>query len=178
MPPYQVLESNLILTAAYNDYRRELGAHAFFKVRDQLTSQDLVQDTFIKTWHYLVRGGRIDTMKAFLFHVLNHLIIDEYRKRKVSSLEVLLEEGFEPWVDNSERLFNVLDGQAAFLLIELLPPNYKKVTHMRYVQGLSLQEMSLITGQSKNSIAVQLHRGLEKLKLLYTRTQFTTSTPQ
>ncbi|OHA18182.1 MAG: hypothetical protein A2664_01790 [Candidatus Taylorbacteria bacterium RIFCSPHIGHO2_01_FULL_46_22b] len=117
-------------------------------------------------------------MKAFLFHVLNHLIIDEYRKRKVSSLEVLLEEGFEPWVDNSERLFNVLDGQAAFLLIELLPPNYKKVTHMRYVQGLSLQEMSLITGQSKNSIAVQLHRGLEKLKLLYTRTQFTTSTPQ
>lgn len=27
--------------------------------------------------------------------------------------------------------------------------------------------MSLITGKTKNSTAVQIHRGLEKLKLLY-----------
>jgi DNA-directed RNA polymerase specialized sigma24 family protein len=34
------------------------------------------------------------------------------------------------------------------------------------VQDLSLKEISLITGDSKNSIAVKLHRGLEKLKKL------------
>jgi DNA-directed RNA polymerase specialized sigma24 family protein len=38
---------------------------------------------------------------------------------------------------------------------------------MRYIQDLSLQEISLITGQSKNAVAVQIHRQLEKLKLLY-----------
>ncbi len=40
--------------------------------------------------------------------------------------------------------------------------------HMRYVRELSLKEISLITGQTTNATAVQLHRGLEKLKLLYT----------
>jgi len=38
---------------------------------------------------------------------------------------------------------------------------------MRYVKDLSLKEISLITGQSTNATAVQIHRGLEKLKLLY-----------
>ena len=38
---------------------------------------------------------------------------------------------------------------------------------MRYVQDLSLKEMALITGKSQNALAVQAHRGLMKLKLLY-----------
>ena len=38
---------------------------------------------------------------------------------------------------------------------------------MKYVQELTIEEMSLITGQSKNAITVQAHRGLEKLKQLY-----------
>ena len=41
---------------------------------------------------------------------------------------------------------------------------------MRYVQDLTLKEMSLITGQSKNTISVQAHRGLEIIKSLYKKT--------
>jgi RNA polymerase sigma factor (sigma-70 family) len=107
-------------------------------------------------------------MRAFLYHILNKLIIDEYRKHKNSSLEALLEKGFEPSNDPSDRLINMLDGKAALLLIRHLPANYQSVLKMRYVQSLSLKEMSLITGQTKNALAVRLHRGLEKLKLLYT----------
>jgi DNA-directed RNA polymerase specialized sigma24 family protein len=38
---------------------------------------------------------------------------------------------------------------------------------MKYIQHLSIEEMSAITGQSKNVITVQAHRGLAKLKTLY-----------
>jgi RNA polymerase sigma-70 factor (ECF subfamily) len=107
-------------------------------------------------------------MKAFLYHILNNLIVDEYRKHKTASLDVLLEKGFEPSAAGSGRLPNVLDGKSALLLIARLPLTYQKVMRMRYVQDLSLKEMSLITGRSQNSLAVQAHRGLEKLKLLYT----------
>lgn len=94
--------------------------------------------------------------------------MDEYRKRKTTSLDVLIEKGYEPKTRHSERLFDILDGKAVLLLIKRLPETYKRVMRMRYVQDLSLKEISLITGQSKNTIAVQVHRGLEKLKLLYT----------
>ena len=139
----------------------------FFKTHNHATGEDLVQDTFMKTWNYLVKGGKIDIMKAFLYHVLNNLIVDEYRKRKTSSLDVLVEKGYEPGADHTESLLNMLDGKTAILLIQRLPERYQKVLKMRYVQDLSLSEMSLITGQSKNTMAVQVHRGLEKLKLLY-----------
>lgn len=155
------------MTLAHHDYQKGLNLYAFFKLRDRAVSEDLVQDTFVKTWRYLVRGGQIDLMKAFLYHVLNALIIDEYRKHKAISLDVLLAKGFEPGVDRTPRLFNVIDGKAVLLLIGQLPEKYRKVMRMRYVQDLSLQEMSLITGQSKNAMAVQVHRGLERLKLLY-----------
>jgi len=160
-------QRQVVFNSAHKDYSKALNAHAFFKVHDHKIGEDLVQDTFMKTWVYLVKGGKIDVMKAFLYHVLNNLIIDQYRKHKTASLDVLLENGFEPGVSHSESLINILDGKAAILLIQNLPIAYRKIMHMRYVQNLSLQEMSLITGQSKNTVAVQVHRGLEKLKLLY-----------
>lgn len=159
-----------VLTTAHHDFEKGLNLHAFFRLPDRNMSQDLVQETFMKTWGYLLRGGKVDVMKAFLYHILNHLIIDEYRKRKMLSLDTLLEQGFEPSVDQSERLINVMDGRTALLLIQRLPTKYQRVMRMRYVQDLSLKEMSTVTGQSKNSLAVQVHRGLQKLKLLYQST--------
>lgn len=159
-----------ILTSAHHEYEKGLNLYAFFKTNDRETSEDLVQNTFIKTWGYIVKGGKIEIMKAFLYHILNHLIIDEYRKYRTVSLDVLLEKGIEPSTGNSKTLFNIFDGKAAILLIQHLPPTYQKVMRMRYVQDLSLKEMSLITGQSKNAIAVQVHRGLAKLKVLYNHT--------
>jgi RNA polymerase sigma-70 factor (ECF subfamily) len=168
MTPKETIIQQAILTTAHQDYEKGLNVHAFFKIHNHMISEDLVQDTFVKTWRYLVRGGKIDIMKAFLYHVLNNLIIDQYRKHKTTSLDDLLEKGFEPKAeDSASRLVNLLDGKAALVLIQRLPKIYQKVMRMRFTQDLSLKEISLITGQTKNTIAVQIHRGLEKLKLLY-----------
>ncbi len=121
----------------------------------------------MKTWRYLLREGKIDIMKSFLFHVLNDLIIDEYRKNKPTSLDALLEKGFEPSIGDPKRLSNVFDGNSAIVLIQYLPKTYQKVMYMRYIQDLSIGEIALITGKSRNTVAVQSHRGLEKLKVLY-----------
>ncbi len=153
------------LALAHHDYEKGLTSHAFFKVGDHAVSQDLVQDTFMKTWKYLVKGGNIEVMKAFLYHILNNLIIDEYRKRKSTSLDAILEKGFEPSAGDSEHMQNALDGQSALLLIQRLPLPYRNILRMRYIQDLSLKEISDLTGQTRNTIAVQVHRGIEKLKL-------------
>ena len=167
MTPKQKTERQEILTSAHHEYEKGLNSRAFFKLNNRGTSQDLVQDTFMKTWKYLVKGGKIDVMKAFLYHILNNLIIDEYRKKKTSSLDCLLELGFEPGYKESENLLDVFDGKAAALLIKDLPEKYQKIMHMRYMQDLSLKEIALITGQTKNAVTVQTYRGLEKLKILY-----------
>lgn len=167
MTPQQKKKRSALLTMAHHDHQKGLKVCAFFKLNNHALGEDLVQETFMKTWKYLQNGGKIKIMRAFLYHVLNNLIVDEYRKRKTVSLDILLEKGFDPTEDESARVSNILDGKAAALLINELPEKYRKVMRMKYIQDFSIQEISLITGQSKNTTTVQLHRGLKKLKSLY-----------
>jgi len=145
----QQAKLKIVLTTAHTDFQKGLNARAYYKLNDHELGEDLVQNTFAKTWVYLVKGGKVDLMKAFLYHILNNLIIDEYRKKKPESLDLLLGKGFEPSVDEFDHILNALDGKKALLLIHRLPEKYQKIMRMHYVQDLSLGEMSLITGESK-----------------------------
>jgi RNA polymerase sigma-70 factor (ECF subfamily) len=167
MKKLQEAQQRILLATAHRDFVKGLSQHSFYKLGNQALGDDLVQDTFIKTWSYLVKGGKIDTMKAFLYHVLNNLIIDEYRKRKTVSLDVLLEKGYEPQSKDSDRLVSMIDSKEILVFIKKLPERYQKAIKMRYIQDLSLKEMSLLTGQTQNAMAVQVHRGLAQLKKLY-----------
>jgi len=44
-----------ILTLAHHDYEKGLNSRAFFKVSNRELGEDLVQQTFMKTWIYLVK---------------------------------------------------------------------------------------------------------------------------
>ncbi len=161
------VQQRIILTHAYTDYSKGLYRYAVSKTSNEALADDLVQNTFVKTWSYLERGEEIARMESFLYHVLKALIIDEYRRRKSASLDTLLEKGFEPSLDDMDRQIDMVDGAKVMALITELPPLYQEVMWLRYMKELSLKEIADITGQSKNAIAVQTYRGLEKLKALH-----------
>jgi RNA polymerase sigma-70 factor (ECF subfamily) len=152
---------------AYNEHADALFRFAYFKVSDRDLAKDLVQETFMKTWSYRVDGGQVANMKAFLFRTLGNLIIDHYRKHKATSLDSMMEDGFEPASDNHDAFIDQLDGERALLLVKQLPDAYRDVVFMRYVDELSLEEISEITGESKNAVTVRVHRGIKKLQALY-----------
>lgn len=159
--------SRNILSLAHHDFEKSLLLHAFYKIQNKETSADLVQETFMKTWKYLLKGGEITLMRAFLFHVLNNLIIDEYRKRKNISLDELQKKGHELRTSEHERTLKILDGARVVNLIQYLPKVYEECITLKYLQDLSMDEMSILTGETKNCLTVRLHRGLEKLQFLY-----------
>ena len=158
------------LSNAHNDFNKGLNSYAFFKVSNHALGEDLVQETFLKTWKYLLRNGKIDGMRTFLYHILNNLIVDEYRKggRKASSLDDLMEKGYDPSAgDQQASVINIIDGKIPLLLIPKLPPIYRDVINMRYVQGLSIREISAISKQAENTVSMRIYRGIRKLRVLY-----------
>jgi RNA polymerase sigma-70 factor (ECF subfamily) len=156
-----------VLTIAHQDYERVLRSYALSRVHNRDTSEDLVQDTFIKTWTYLVKGGQVKLMKSFLYRILNNLIVDEYRKHKTTSFDALHENGYDPGTDETDKMIDTLDSKVIPSLLEQLPPTYKKILRMRYMESRSLQEISFATHRSTNTVSVQVHRGLTMLKDLY-----------
>jgi RNA polymerase sigma-70 factor (ECF subfamily) len=157
--------------AAFNEYNDALFRHASLRISNREKAIDLVHDTYTKVWSYIRNGYEIDNFRPFLYKVLNNLIIDEYRKKKEASLDALLEidgvdEGsFEELSESSvETLSATIDGQKAFAHLDHLPPQYKEVIILRFVDQLGPREISELIEESENVISVRIHRGLRLLR--------------
>lgn len=160
---------------AFNTYSDVLFKHAHFRVSNREKALDLVQDTFLKTWDYMQGGGEVQEFKSFLYRILNNLIIDEYRRKKSSSLDEIMEndtgdmemklsEGsvreLEDSIDEREAL-EMIRGR-----IPDLPDTYREVITLRYVDGFTPKEIAAMTGISENVVSVRIHRGTHKLREL------------
>lgn len=156
------------LSEAYTAHADQLFRFCFFKLNDQELAKDLLQEAFMKAWRYIAEGHTVNNLKPFLYQIVGNLVIDEYRRRKSNeSLEELYEEGFDVAFDDTGRWMDTIDGRKAVQLLKKIPSPYGEALFMRYVQELSLAEISEISKESENAIAVRIHRGLEKLRSLY-----------
>ena len=156
---------------AFDEYADALFRHAVYRLSDCERAIEIVHDTFTKVWGYIRAGHEIEAYKPFLYKVLNNLIIDEYRKRKELSLDAFLaEEGtdegsFEELHDGSiEELTFSLDAKKAAELIHELPPAYREVITLRFVDGLGPKEISELIEETENVVSVRIHRALRLLK--------------
>ncbi|MDP3953939.1 MAG: RNA polymerase sigma factor [bacterium] len=150
----------------YETYADAIFRHCYFSVLNKEQAKDLAQETFVKTWHYIAKGNKIDNEKAFLYKVATNLMINLSRKKKESSLEVLQDKGFDPGFDNRESLNNFLAGKKALEELGEIDDKYSQAVVMRYIDDLSPEEIANITGESANTVSVHIHRGLKKLKEL------------
>jgi len=62
---------------AYDKYSEAIFRHCYYRVFDRERAKDFVQETFCKTWKYIVDGNDIENIRAFLYKTANNLIIDE-----------------------------------------------------------------------------------------------------
>lgn len=156
---------------AFEEYNDALFRHALLRISNREKAIDLVHDTFTKVWSYIRDGYEIDSFRPFLYKVLNNLIIDEYRKRKETSLDALLEKegvdegSFDELSESSvEMLAATIDGRKAFALLDELPDQYREVILYRFVDQLGPREISELIEESENVISVRIHRGLKILR--------------
>ncbi len=152
---------------AYKKYADSLFRFSFFKLNDRELSTDILQEAFIKAWQYMAVKP-VKNMRALLYKITSNLVIDEYRKRKpLDSLEDLHEKGFDPGFNDTEEMIHTIDAHEAQKLLKQVPEPYRTTLVMKFFKGLSLSEISKITHEKKNVIAVHIHRGMARLQKLY-----------
>lgn len=155
---------------AYEANADVLFRHVLLRVRDRERAKDIVQEAFSRTWVYLAAGKKIDHIKAFLFRVAGNLIVDGARRQHSSSLDKMMEEDGYEVVDESVTDPAEIQGvREALKLLESLDENYRAVITMRYIDELSPREIAQVLGVSENVVSVRIHRGIERLKVLFNR---------
>lgn len=148
----------------YNQYADTIFRYCYFKTSSREKAKDLVQETFTRVWKYLTDGGNIGNVRAFLYRTAGNLIIDWYRKPKTVSLDEKMEDGFNPGEDLSAQLVSRLDGKLAMEKFLELDEPYREVLSLRFIDDLSLKEISAILGISENLVSVRIHRAIKKLR--------------
>ncbi len=158
---------------AFEAYSDELFRHASIRLSDRERAMELTQETFMKVWVYAQRGtADIRELRPFLYRTLRNLIIDEYRKHKATSLEAMaeraqmdVEDFMTPDESNTlEAAVGRHEGVRALKALQELPEPYREAVTLRYVDGLSPQEIAKLIDESENVASVRVHRGLKKLK--------------
>lgn len=169
------MEKDRAFTEAYEEHADALFRHCYFRVSNRERALEIVQDTFMKTWDKVSNGEEIQNYRAYLFRVLNNLIIDEYRKKKSTSLDALLEEegitegSFEDLQEGSleetvEALEISLEAEKLHVALTQLPDSYRQVVVMRYIDQLSPKEIAHELSETENVVSVRIHRGVKKLE--------------
>ena len=150
-------------TVFYNMYKDKIYRFIYFKVSSEEKADDLVNDTFIKVFHYLRDGQEIENFQAFLYKTARNLVIDFYRTRRQ---EISLDQAQEITsdIDISKQVDDRMRVENINKYLSALKPEYIKVVRLHFFDELSFKEISEITGDSEGSVRMRAHRGIKQLK--------------
>jgi len=153
-----------VFLRAYEEHADAIFRYCYFRISDRELAKELMQEAFMRAWQYVVEGKAIDNTRALLYRIAHHLIIDHVRKKKSISLDLLLEEGFQPGKEEEQQIQTKIEFQRILSFIEKLPSKYRDILIMRYVDELSPKEIASIVHKSENVISVRINRGLKQLR--------------
>jgi RNA polymerase sigma-70 factor (ECF subfamily) len=134
-------------------YGRRIGA-------DAADLEDLVQDTLIAVHTRRATYDRDQPFTAWAYAVARYKLIDHYRRQKIRATLPL---------DDADDLFYEGEAHAAMAARDLerllgqLPPKQRQAIQYTRVEGLSVAEAAVRSGQSEASVKVGVHRGLKSL---------------
>ncbi|HLY41306.1 MAG TPA: RNA polymerase sigma factor [Terracidiphilus sp.] len=167
-------------------YQHRLLRYLLYLTANREMAEDLFQEVWMRV---LTRGAQFNGKARFetwLFTIARNLMIDQRRKRTMTSLDELFEAGSE---DDRPMSFEIADGQptpfdrsvnvedrehisAALLQLDTL---YREVLVLRFHEEMSLEEIAKVTRAPLSTVKSRLYRGLAAIKPMlehaYTRRQ-------
>jgi len=152
----------------YREYFSPIYRFIYFKVGNREEAEDLTQETFIKALNSLKqledRGGGF---AAWMFRIARNTVIDYFRQKKSLSLDELSSGGLhftdglpslEESAAKSEEIASV------FKVLEEIDEETREIVILKYVEGLSYKEISLVVGKTEEAARQASSRGLKKVK--------------
>lgn len=152
--------------AAYSDLLRELTKYLRAYCRRRLIdggadAEDLVQETLMAVHTRRESYDRSKPFTAWVYAMARYKLIDYLRKTRVRAAVP---------IDELEDLFAANEqGQAEVSrdveqLLSVLPPRQQEAIRLTKLEGLSIDEAAIRTGQSAAATKVGVHRGMKRLR--------------
>lgn len=143
----------------FNELVRRYSYRLFYFLRPKVTTdedtEDLVQETFLKTYRNINRFDLNYKFSTWLYTTAARLAISFYRKKRITEgISTLNPSSPDP----QEKLILEEDSKNLWNIAQTLQPNQYQVLWLRYMEELSLKEIALVMKKNRVHIRVLLHR--------------------
>ena len=148
----------------YEDEADALFRFVSFRMADREKALDIVQESYFRLWKVMVEK-KPDNVRAYLYRIARNLLIDEYRSKKdTTSLETLIDAGFDVKKEEAVDSHEKLDLQNALIILRTLPEKYAEALWLRLVEGWAVQDIALSLDETESNISVRIYRGMKLLR--------------
>jgi len=149
----------------YDAYMERIYRFVYFRVEDQQTAEDITSQVFLKAWSNLDRFQFSRTpYLAWLYTIAHNAVIDHYRTRKVTTA---LDDVQLSQPDHSEVVENEIDltveMQSVKSALRTLTDDQQKVLTLKFIEGMSNNEIARHLGKREGAIRALQMRGLQAL---------------
>jgi RNA polymerase sigma-70 factor (ECF subfamily) len=156
-------------------YKDKIYHLAYRMLNNKHEAEDAVQETFLRVYTNLHRYDEQQKFSTWIFRIGTNHCIDRLRKRKHSaySLDAEMPDGegndyysMLPGHENTPEKQIILSETQLQIrkAIDALPEKYKSVVILRYLQDMSLQEISDVLDMPVTTVKTRVHRGREYLR--------------
>ncbi|HLX86669.1 MAG TPA: sigma-70 family RNA polymerase sigma factor [Terriglobales bacterium] len=159
------------------DHLIEKYQHRLLRYLLSLTrSRELAEDIFQETWiRVLERGRQYDSRHEFstwLFTIARNLVIDHMRRKQPVSLNTLADSDdaapFEIAETGQPSAFDTTvqreqNEQISAAMLHIAS-EYRESLVLRFQEGMSLEEISAVTGAPLGTVKSRIYRGLTALE--------------
>ncbi len=156
-------------------YQHRLLRYLLFLTGNRETAEDLFQEVWMRV---LVRGDQFNGKARFetwLFTIARNLVIDQRRKRTMSSLDELIEGAneddramtFEVAADDPtpfDHAANLEDREKIAAALLALDTLHREVLVLRFHEEMSLEEIAKVTRAPLSTVKSRLYRGMAAIK--------------
>lgn len=163
-----------------NNFTSELYNWAYFKTSSTETAEDLVQETFLAAAEKLSDFKGDSSPKTWLFSILNHKIIDYYRKNvnkpvaiESNTISTYFDENGswqhekrpKDWQDEENQLLDDDDFQQILhKCLDALPEKWNTCVKLKYLTEKSSEEICQELGIAPTNFWQIVHRAKLQLR--------------
>lgn len=146
----------------YNLHLGGLYQYAYLFTKSKATSEDIVQNVFVRIWERRQALTAIDSFRPYLYRSAKNLILDEVRKNQVKAraAELLKPDTEESSEYGDDKLIYDQYYKIAEEAISQLSEKRRQIFLLRTREELSLDEIAANLSISKSVVKKQLYAGI------------------
>jgi RNA polymerase sigma-70 factor (ECF subfamily) len=146
----------------YHRYRDWVAGLAFRFTGDRDLALDILQETFIYFLKKFPGFTLTCQLKTFLYPVVKHLSLQARRKADRYSLD---DSAMDEWVETAPAPVSTSESAEALTdVLANLSEQHREVLLLRFLDGLSLQEIAIAIEIPLGTVKSRLHHALESLR--------------